>query len=63
MEKQLVANGKVKYEMEFQPVSSKNERSGRGKKMSILSHPYQPASAQIAVLVSNSRLISDERQR
>ena len=34
MEKQLVANGKVKYEMEFQPVSSKNKRRGRKKNVS-----------------------------
>lgn len=32
MEKQLVANGKVKYENGFQSLSSKNKRSDRKKK-------------------------------
>lgn len=34
METQLVANGKIKYEIEFQLVSSKSKRSGREKKVS-----------------------------
>lgn len=53
METQLVANGKIKYEIEFQLVSSKSKKSGREKK-SVLSHPYQAASAQIASLVQTN---------